>query len=243
MHPAVIAVVVVFAEILPGSQPPVPAGIAGQAASVPSSVLNSIGSGTAYADDVSRISGAPLTAQGKPEVLFLGADFCPYCAANQWSMLVALSRFGTFSGVRQSFSAPRPEKYPNTATMTFYGSSYTSKYLVFAHVDSETTARTSLQYPNPQQLALWRKYDPGTGWPFLDIGNKYKSITGFYNTGVLRGKDQKQIAAALSDPSSRIAKAVDGAANVVIAAICKVTHQQPGSVCAAPAIQAIQARL
>jgi hypothetical protein len=30
---------------------------------------------------------------------------------------------------------------------------------------------------------------------------------------------------------------------MVIAAICKVTHQQPGSVCDAPAVQAIQARL
>src|SRR5215471_17073708 len=40
-------------------------------------------------------SGAPLTSGGKPEMLYIGAEYCPYCAAMRWSMAVALSRFGT----------------------------------------------------------------------------------------------------------------------------------------------------
>ena len=30
-------------------------------------------------------------------MLYIGAEFCPYCAAMRWSMAVALSRFGTFT--------------------------------------------------------------------------------------------------------------------------------------------------
>jgi Domain of unknown function (DUF929) len=48
---------------------------------------------------------AALTASGKPEVLYTGAGFCPYCAAVRWPLIVALSRFGTFSGLAPARSA------------------------------------------------------------------------------------------------------------------------------------------
>ena len=41
-------------------------------------------------------TGQPaLTSGGKPEILYVGAEYCPYCAAERWAMVVALSRFGT----------------------------------------------------------------------------------------------------------------------------------------------------
>jgi hypothetical protein len=45
-----------------------------------------------------------------------------------------------------------------------------------------------------------------------------------------------QVAAALSDPSSPIARGADGAANMITAAICAVTGNQPSRACMAPAI-------
>ena len=54
----------------------------------------------------------------------------------------------------------------------------------------------------------------------------------------LAGKSHRQIAAALSDPASPIALAVDGSANVITAALCKVTGQQPTPVCSAPGVTA-----
>src|SRR5207249_3539085 len=33
---------------------------------------------------------------GKVQVLFVGADYCPYCAAQRWSIIAALNRFGKF---------------------------------------------------------------------------------------------------------------------------------------------------
>jgi len=42
-------------------------------------------------------------------------------------MIIALSRFGTFSGLSTTHSSTTDE-YPGTPTFTFYGSSYRSKY-------------------------------------------------------------------------------------------------------------------
>src|SRR5262249_29742188 len=149
---------------------------------------------------------------------YIGAAFCPYCAADQWSIIVALSRFGTFTGLTSSRSAPSPEKYPRTATLTFEKAGYSSSYLTFVSVESENVNRQPLQHENPQERRLWRKYTE-QAWPFLDIGNRFWSES-LFNPGILHGKTQEQIAAALSNPSSPIALAVDGAANELTAAIC-----------------------
>ena len=39
------------------------------------------------------VTGTPLTSDGKPELLYLGAEYCPFCAAQRWAMVNALSRF------------------------------------------------------------------------------------------------------------------------------------------------------
>ena len=40
---------------------------------------------------------SPLTKNGLPEVLYVGAEYCPFCAAERWALIVALSKFGSFS--------------------------------------------------------------------------------------------------------------------------------------------------
>jgi hypothetical protein len=52
-----------------------------------------------------------------------------------------------------------------------------------------------------------------------------------YRPQVQHGKAQTQIAAALSDPNTAIAKAVDGTANLITAALCELTNGEPGAVC------------
>jgi hypothetical protein len=42
----------------------------------------------------------------------------------------------------------------------------------------------------------------------------------------------------MRDSSSLVAKAVDGAANVITAAICTLTHGQPGGVCRSAGVEA-----
>ena len=47
-----------------------------------------------------------------------------------------------------------------------------------------------------------------------------------------------QVAAAMRDPSSPVARDIDGAANIITAAICKLTHGQPASVCTSAGVRA-----
>jgi hypothetical protein len=220
---------------------------------VPASTLNAVGAGgSSLSGGIKPISGATLTANGKPEVFFDGAEYCPFCAANRWGMVVALSRFGTFTGLKtiHSSSTDTPANVP---TWTFYGSTYTSKYITFTPVEetgnvvnAATGSYPTLQTPSTAEQTLLTKYDPGTNGspiPFVDFGGKYAQsgdLTMLQPTN-LTGNWEK-IAGDLKNPSTANAKAVDGAANFMTAAICKLTNNQPATACT-PAIQALQAQL
>ncbi len=210
-----------------------PASVTRLVTSVPASALSAVGSGSVRSfnpDPVKAISGSPLTASGKPEMLYIGAEFCPYCAELRWSMAVALSRFGSFTTPLRGIHSSPTDVYPNTATLTFYRAGYSSKYLTFTAVENETVNRTPLQPTSPQQQAIWDKYDANS-YPFIYFGGKYMITSPIYDPQVLQGKTWAQIAAALHDPSSAIAQGALGAANYMTAAICKMTGGQPASVC------------
>lgn len=215
---------------------------------VPASTLAKIGTGPLPATGlpIRPISDTTLTSsQGKPEFLYIGAEFCPYCAAMRWSMAVALSRFGTFGALKGIHSTAH-DVYPNTATLTFYQQKYTSPYLTFTPVENETVAQTPLQPTTKEQQAIWVKYDTqngGQGFPFMYFGGK-AIITGpMYNPGVLKGLTWSQIAGQLGNPNSTVAQNVNGAANYITAAICKMTNNAPANVCKAAPIPAIQAKI
>ncbi len=212
--------------------------------SVPASTLNSVGAGSVTSPP-SSISGTPLTSGGKPEMLYIGAEYCPYCAFERWGMVVALSRFGTFKGLSTTHSASG-DVFPNTATWTFYKSSYTSKYVAFSSVE-ETTNQLApggqgyvpLQSPTAAQEALINKYDappyvaPASkgAIPFVYIGGKYLITGASASPQVLAGKSWASIASSLHDPGNAVSKAVNGTANYITAAICKTTGNQPSNVC------------
>ncbi|MGH3156645.1 MAG: DUF929 family protein [Streptosporangiaceae bacterium] len=214
------------------------ASVLSDIATVPATTLAAVGAGTTYSKPLIPVTGSLLTSAGKPEVLYIGAEFCPYCATERWAMAVALSRFGTFTGLHGIHSDPS-DVFPNTPTLTFYKSTYTSKYVVFTPVETETVSKATLQTPTSAQQALISKYDAAPyvpsssagSIPFVDFGNKYIISGASYNPQVLQGKTWSEVAAALSDPSSDIAKGADGAANLITAAICKLTSNQPGSAC------------
>jgi hypothetical protein len=220
-----------------------PARVIKDVTAVPAATLNAIGPGSTVSKAVTSISGSALTSAGKPEVLYIGAEYCPYCATERWSMVVALSRFGTFSGLRGIYSSST-DVDPSTPTLTFYKSTYTSKYLTFTPVETTTEDRnTTLQTPTAQQAKIWQKYDSAGNIPFIDFGNKYLINQVTYDPSVLKGKTWAQIAAALNDKSSAIAKGADGSANVMTATICKLTHNKPANVCTSPMITSLEGQL
>ena len=60
--------------------------------------------------------------------------------------------------------------------------------------------------------------------PFLDLANQDVLAGAQYNPQVLAGLSASQIASQLRNPSSPVAKAIDGSANVIIAAINQILH-------------------
>jgi len=184
-------------------------------------------------------------------VLYIGAQYCPYCAAERWALVSALSRFGTFHGLSGIHSAGGQEVYPHTATLNFYKSSYTSKYLTFTPVEQETVSEKPLEKLTSAQTALITKYDSPPyvssseqgAIPFIDFGGKYFVHGAQYNPQLLAGQTWAQVAAALKDPSSAIAKGADGAANMITATICKTTGNQPSNVCTTPTIKTIEGQI
>ena len=260
----VLAIVAAFAlvKVLGGKSPQaqpsatgtlLPASVSRSVTGVPISTLAVVGAGSVPAflqsshqqHALTPITGPPLLSNGKPEMLYIGAEFCPYCAGMRWAMAVALSRFGTLSPLRGIHSAPSPEIYPDTATLTFYQSTYTSKYLSFVPVEHQTVDHKPLQSLTKQQERIWSRYepDPNTrGYPFADIGNKYMA-TVLFAPAAMAGKTWSQIASAMQNPSSPIARDVDGAANYLTAAICQITGNQPVSVCSAPFVKNLRGEL
>jgi thiol-disulfide isomerase/thioredoxin len=223
-----------------GSQP-LPAGVQANLA-VPAGTLATVGVGSSGTQLLKPVTGPALASAGKPEMLYIGAEWCPYCAAERWAMAVALSRFGSFTPLRGVHSSPT-DVYPNTATLTFFGSTYTSKYLVFTPVENQDVNHNLLQTPTAAQKALWAKYEPpGNSYPFIDIGNRFVATT-TYNPQVLQGLSWNQIAADLHNPSSPVSQGAVGSANLLTAAICRITGNAPASVCGASPIPALESRI
>jgi hypothetical protein len=260
---AVLSVVVVVAalvivKVTTGKSDKTPAVASGLASDA---VLNALGgiSGTTY-DTVGAgsvqslpkaITDAPaLTADGKPKVLYVGAEFCPFCAAERWAVVAAMGRFGSFSNLGQT-SSSGTDSYPNTQTLSFHGATYSSSELSFTAYETTDRDRKPLDKVSAEDEAVAAKYDAppyvskdsAGAIPFLDIGGKWMISGASFDPDVLKGKTHEEIATAMGDPKSDIAKAVDGTANVITAALCTLTKNAPASVCSSTGVKAATTKL
>jgi uncharacterized protein DUF929 len=209
---------------------------------VPATELEQVGAGSA-SNLIKKISGTPLTGpDGKPDIFYLGAEYCPYCAAERWPMIIALSRFGTFSGL-QTTTSSSTDIYPNTPTFTFRSATFTSQHIDFESVETTDRNQSALQTPTSSQQALVSKYDTSNSIPFVDFGNRYAFAGAMYGPDLLGGMTWPRVSDALQQPASPQAKAILGSANLITAAICQLTEQQPVAVCSGASIQAIEAKL
>lgn len=189
----------------------------------------------------------PLTKNGLPEIIYVGAEYCPYCAAERWSTVIALNRFGSFKGLTLMKSSST-DVFPNTNTLSFRNATYTSKYLVFSATETQDRDQKALGTPPAEALAAFTTYDtaPYTnqqgGIPFVSYANQYVTTEGPYQPTMLASLSWQQIAAQLNNPDSAATKAIVGTANVETAAICKVTDNKP-AVCAESWVQTLEKTL
>ncbi|MGO8861742.1 MAG: DUF929 family protein [Acidimicrobiales bacterium] len=219
----------------PPAGTPVPAATMAHLASVPLSTLAAAPTGEVLAPQ--SISDPKLTADGKPDLLYIGAEFCPICATERWAMYVALSKFGTFSPQPgQIHSAVRDG---DIQTLTFYKTTYTSPYLTFTPVETTTNqpdgnTYVALQTPTAAQDKLWAAHSTLGTVPFIDFGGKAFLASAQYDPNVLAGVSFADIARDVGNNSTAVGAGIDASAEVLIKTICStMTGHQPADVCSA----------
>jgi len=217
------------------SESAAPAVVMRQVTTVPTALLSRVNPGqVATPLQEVRTSGPPLTIKGKLAIVFVSEESCPFCAAERWPLTVALSHFGTWSrlGITKSSAT---DVYPDTATFSFRAARYRSAELTLRTTELTDNAGHPLQAQTPLDAKLIATYDvppyvnsvyQSGAVPFLDIGNQYILAGAQYDPQLLAGLSAAQIAGQLSNPSSPVAEAVDGAARVIVAAIDQALHAQ-----------------
>jgi hypothetical protein len=205
---------------------------------LPASVFNSVGVGSAGNPPKKVSGGSSMTADGKPRVLYVGSEFCPYCAAERWGLATALARFGTFTNLGQTTSSST-DVAPDTSTLAFHGTTYTSQYLSFTGYEQQDRTQTkTLDTLTSADQGVFSKLNPRGSIPFVDLGGIYVSSGASYDPGILAGLSHEQIATSLSDPSSVTGQAIIGTANQFTAALCKLTGGMPARVCTSAGVNA-----
>jgi hypothetical protein len=220
--------------------------VAREIRSVSSATFTSVGSGrrrTGRNVPPSLTKAAKLTSHGKPELAYILAEFCPFCAGESWSVAVALSRFGTFHCLTTLVSRTQyePASMRSIQTISFRYSHFRSRYLTYVPIVNEDVNMKPVQSVPPKVLRAWTRYDDDAlAYPFIDFGGEAVITGSSFAPSLLAKLTRKQIAADLDRPTWRIAKAIDGTANQMTAAICLMTNQKPRKVCDSKTISTIR---
>jgi chitodextrinase len=195
--------------------------------------------GQSYLSSVHTLTGlSEFTKDGIPILVYVGADYCPYCAIQRWSLIMALMRFGNFTGLEYMTSALDDGDY---ATFTFSNSTYHSNYLVFQPF--ELYNRTGVQVANlpANYTSTFQQYGESS-FPFLNFADAYYVSGSILDPSILGTMNQTQVISAIlaGNPAG---SEIRQAANLITAVICETTGNKPSSVCDNPSITALKGTL
>lgn len=182
-----------------------------------------------------------LRSNGHPEIIYIGTPFCASCAGERWALVIALSKFGTFKNLSGTTSS---DIHPGGPTFSFYGATYTSKYLSFVTDEQSPVSvkRSAGFYENSLTLSE-QEHNIMTAWdvapyttqsgsvPFLYIGGKFL-LSGFqYDAGTLWKMSFQATAKMMTSGTTAVSKHVEAAAGFLVRDFCALSHQQPAAVC------------
>jgi hypothetical protein len=208
---------------------PAPARITQLVTGVPSATLNKVGAGDSRNPisspefGISRGDGH-LAVDGKPQLLTglgeinTGTHFCK--VAEDPCNLNPLYCF------------------PYTHGLSFMGATYRSPYISFAAIELQDVNGHNLQKPDRHERRSLAAVHLLGVTPAIDIAGAWGFQGSGYDPGTLAHMTWSQIAGTLADPRNRVARQVDGLANLFTAAICSATHGRPGSVCTSSGVRA-----
>lgn len=252
---AVVAVIVVAMAVVigvvianrPKTTEPAASGAAAAAIaklpSLPATAFDAAGAPTSANSIPQRIpEGTALMDGDKPKIAYVGAEFCPFCATERWSLVAALERFGDFSGLTTTRSA---EQDGNIPTVSFTGSTYTSDYVSLQAVETQDREGKPIAQLPADLQALFDKYNAppytqGAGsipWMFYGTHQTVGSgvpIEPFTQLG--QDSAWTTIVDQMATGQGEYGQPIMANANAITAQICQLTKNEPADVCSSQAV-------
>jgi hypothetical protein len=188
------------------------------------------------------VTASAVTASTNHVVSYVGAEYCPFCAIQRWALLIALSKFGNFENLSNAVYSSSSDVFPHLASWSFVGSRYSSPYFSFDPTELTSSIPNGhggyqpLKMMDAGQKTSYDLYDPQDSLPFIDLGNGVVTVGASSSPSVLEGLTLTQIGSDIQEPTSPVAKAVDGTANYLIAALCSMVDGLQPDICNSPTI-------
>jgi len=167
-----------------------------------------------------EVSKETIKRSGKLFVFFMGAEYCPYCAAERWAIVRALSKYGQWTGLKQTMSAARDEPFLNLPTYDLIEATYTSQHIEFVAREIKDREFKPLQKLLKTEEKLVRKYNPEKKIPFLLIGGRFMQIEAGFSPKIFIGHTFRQTETELKKIESDIRKTIDDEASIISALLC-----------------------
>ncbi len=167
-----------------------------------------------------EVSKDTMRRGGKLFVFFMGAEYCPYCAAERWAIVRSLQKFGQWDGLKQTISAARDEPFLNLPTYDFTKATYTSPHIEFVAREIKDREFNPLQKLLKTEEKLLRKFNPKKEIPFLLIGGRFSQIGSGFTPKIFIGHTFRQTETELKKVESEIRKTIDDEGNIISALLC-----------------------
>ena len=224
-----------------------PAGVVALVERVPVSALIAsaqaqLGRGQVTPPEKLPAAAPKLGSGGRPEIMFICAEYWSKCAAERWALVMALSKFGTFTTLKGTISSATGAS-PKTPTFSFYGAVYSSKYLTLVTDELETNTDVGggeyplLQPPTIQEMTIMKAWDraPYTtttfSLPFAYIAGTFLLTTAQYDASAIAQTSFQAAASIMSSGTGPVSRHAEAAAGYLVADFCALTRDQPARVC------------
>jgi len=190
-----------------------------------------------------HVTDQPLNRAGRKSlVYFMGAGFCPFCAAERWAIVKALARFGTWEGLVEDKSAGRDEKYLNVPTFSLARANYSSAHVEFAGKETADRNFEPLQELDDSDYEILDMYNPDQMIPFLLVDGQYMQVGAGFSPELILNMSHEQVRAELDKLDSAIGKAIRAEIDNITALVCKSIAGK-GDACGSESVKALVGKL